>query len=38
MSLGVDRHGVHPPQVDHEAGVREGLARHTVPAATDRDL
>ena len=37
-SLGIDRDGVHPPQVDHKAALREGPARDTVPAAADRDL
>ena len=36
--LGIHRDGVHPPQVDHEAALREGPARDTVPAAADRDL
>jgi hypothetical protein len=37
-SLGVHRYGVHPPQVDHEAALREGPASDTVPAAADRGL
>jgi hypothetical protein len=36
--LGIDRHRVHAPQVDHDAAVGECRTGHAVPAAPDRDF
>ena len=36
--LRIDRHRVHPPQIDDQTSVRDGHAGDTMPAAPDREL